>query len=594
MKAEVSLARVRGLAEECRSKGSRQSAVFFADKACTLSHTDSGDLFNLCRALRENGEQMRAIHILRGGLVTHSSKDGAWRYVDASRLLIGRCLADLDLWEECLEEIGDGESADAAAVYDDFEFTGHSFGGPGPVSGTSLRSLSCLNLLRGRAHAALQNVSRATHFYVAALKADPTCVEAFSLLADGKLLKLEDQESLLESLKFFPEDMWLKDIYALKVCPERAVADSGKRNSDTDYSVFDVSTRSGTWQDLSGNSELLCLKARGYEQAGSHASALSITTHLLDKDPYDLSPAETHIASLVALGRQNELFLSAHRLIEAHPTKAIAWYAVGCYYLVTGQSDRARVYFSRATHQQDGYACPAAWLAFGHSFAVQDESDQAMAAYRTASRMFPGYFLPQLCMGMEYARTNNLSLSHQYFMYAEAMSPSNPLVHNEAGALHFRNGNYAKAFKYFEIALTLFEGNVLVQSQMPELRDSSGTRPSRGSSDASTTWRRRRRVEAGMSVGYETVLVNLAHCYRKLGSFAEAAACFEDALYVNAECASTHSALGFTWHCMGDVHSAIQCYHRALGIRADDNFTNEMLSRALKDCARLPFDVAPT
>ena len=555
--------------EECRSKGSRKSAVFFADKACTLSNNEEVDLFSLCRVLHENGEHMRAIHILRGGMVSASTIKDSWRHWDASRLLIGRCLADLDLWEECLEELGDGDLEDTS-VYNEFDDADHG----AEVSYSS--SLSSLGLLRGRAHAALQNVSRATRCYVASLKADPTCVEAFSALVDGKLLTLEEQVSLLASLEFLPEDSWLKDLYELRVAPEQAVAE---RSAQQETPTTDFETKftprgghAGARRDLSGNRDFLCVKARGYEQAGSHASALSITTHLLDRDPYDLAPAETHIASLVALGRQNELFLSAHRLIEAHPEKAIAWYAVGCYYLVAGQSDRARVYFSRATHQHDGHECAAAWLAFGHSFAVQDESDQAMAAYRTASRMFPGYFLPQLCMGMEYARTNNLSLARQYFTYAENMSPSNPVVQNEAGTLQFRNGNYAQALGHFQRALSLYEGQ---EATLPFRKGGRGPAA----------------VEGGMAAGYETALVNLAHCHRKLGRYAEAAAYLEEALGVNAACASTHSALAFTQHCLGDIHHAIEGYHRALGLRADDSFAAEMLGRALRDCARLSFAV---
>jgi hypothetical protein len=39
----------------------------------------------------------------------------------------------------------------------------------------------------------------------------------------------------------------------------------------------------------------------------------------------------------------------------------------------------------------------------------------SMAAYRTATRLFPGCHLPVLCIGMEYQRTNNLSLAEQFF-----------------------------------------------------------------------------------------------------------------------------------------------------------------------------------
>ena len=62
------------------------------------------------------------------------------------------------------------------------------------------------------------------------------------------------------------------------------------------------------------------------------------------------------------------------RLVEEYPSRMIAWFAVGCYYLCTAQYDSARTYLGKAT-QMDATFAPA-WLVFAHAFALQDESDQ--------------------------------------------------------------------------------------------------------------------------------------------------------------------------------------------------------------------------
>ena len=69
------------------------------------------------------------------------------------------------------------------------------------------------------------------------------------------------------------------------------------------------------------------------------------------------------------------------RLAEEYPDRAIAWFAVGCYYLCAGQFESARRFFGKATALDASFA--PAWLGFGHAFAAQDESDQARspAAY---------------------------------------------------------------------------------------------------------------------------------------------------------------------------------------------------------------------
>lgn len=63
------------------------------------------------------------------------------------------------------------------------------------------------------------------------------------------------------------------------------------------------------------------------------------------------------------------------RLAEEYPDRAIAWFAVGCYYLCAGQYESARRFFGKATALDASFA--PAWLGFGHAFAAQDESDQA-------------------------------------------------------------------------------------------------------------------------------------------------------------------------------------------------------------------------
>lgn len=61
-----------------------------------------------------------------------------------------------------------------------------------------------------------------------------------------------------------------------------------------------------------------------------------------------------------------------------------------------------------------------------------------MSAYRTASRLFPASHLPLLYMGMEYLRTNNLSLAYHFLLAAKDLCCTDPLLHNELGVVLFR------------------------------------------------------------------------------------------------------------------------------------------------------------
>lgn len=65
----------------------------------------------------------------------------------------------------------------------------------------------------------------------------------------------------------------------------------------------------------------------------------------MEADPYHLRCLPTHIALLVELGKKNDLFVTAHRLVDNYPELPLTWFAVGCYYLLTKQHDHARRHF---------------------------------------------------------------------------------------------------------------------------------------------------------------------------------------------------------------------------------------------------------
>ena len=161
-----------------------------------------------------------------------------------------------------------------------------------------------------------------------------------------------------------------------------------------------------------------------------------------------------------------------------YPTKASAWYTVGCYYLSLQKFEAAQRYFqyvqsllgdieayvvngrhvfySKATSLEPSFA--PAWIAFGNSFAAQDESDQAMSSYRTASSLFPGSHLPTLYIGMEFLRTNNLAQAQEFIRQAGVLCPSDPLVYNELGSVYYKQKEYSKAIEMFTKALQLCKG----------------------------------------------------------------------------------------------------------------------------------------
>ena len=49
----------------------------------------------------------------------------------------------------------------------------------------------------------------------------------------------------------------------------------------------------------------------------------------------------------------SDLFYLAHKLVHMFPKDPIAWYAVGCYYLLLGKNNAARRYLRLVTLQEN-------------------------------------------------------------------------------------------------------------------------------------------------------------------------------------------------------------------------------------------------
>lgn len=307
---------------------------------------------------------------------------------------------------------------------------------------------------------------------------------------------------------------------------------------------------------LGGNLDVLACRAELMFHRGDYEGAYGLTRPVLlgGRDPYALQLLPVFLAAATQLastggagsGPRTDLYLLGHRLTEEHPDMALAWHAVGCYYLAARHPEAARRHFAKATQLQRGFA--PAWLAYGHAFAAQDERDQAMSAYRTAARLFPGLHTPHLGLGAEYCAMANLPLAERALLTAYDTCPDDPAVCHELGVLMYKCGTLAAAVMWFDKALHLLPGG----------------RP---------------------TLHWEPTLVALGHCLRKLQRYQSAAECYQAALALSPANSGTLSALGYTAQLAGDPRAALGHYHAALALRPDDPFTVDMLRLALEEFA---------
>ena len=305
--------------------------------------------------------------------------------------------------------------------------------------------LSSLHLIRGRIFEAMDDRPRAAEAFEAALKADVFCWEAWEALVGHSMLTAQEERDLMKSLPFQSEaelGQLAAFLYSagLRGQPGREAGDC---------------LPSTQLDRLRENADVRVGEAERLYYSCEYQAAVELSTEILRTDPTHPACLPVHIALLVELDRATELFRLAHQLVDLYPEWAVAWYAVGSYYYLTGRQDPARRFLSKAT-QLDRMFGPA-WLTYGHSFAVENEHDQATQAYFKGCQLMPGCHLPPLYVGLEYSLTNNQVLAQKFFSQALQIAPNDPFVLHELGVAEYQAGNYERAERLLSDALLRVE-----------------------------------------------------------------------------------------------------------------------------------------
>eukprot|EP00118_Oscarella_pearsei_P021356 m.239199 g.239199 ORF g.239199 m.239199 type:complete len:565 (+) comp40176_c1_seq40:85-1779(+) len=515
----MQLSRVRQLVADSLERDLFENAVFWADKAISLSNGAAQDIYSRAHALFLSGDYRRAAYCLQSrGLV---------EAFPSCRYLVAKCHAECKEWQLVVDTLDVPEKTIIGSSRE-------MDGGESPCLGSSDNILSAICLLRGKACQAVENRAYAAENFKQALRHDVFCYEAFSRLVSYNLLTVEDLKKLVTSLPMKEQ------------CSDEEEADAltflymSQINEFLSPESFEVP--SGLEKSL----DVTVLEAQRHYFAWDPQSALAMTEKVLVADPYHPLCLLIHIGCLVTLEKSNDLFLLAHKLVEDLPEKALSWYAVGSYYLITGKRSLARQYFSKATgiDSQLGLF----WLAFGHSFSVEGEHDQAIATYQTAIKHMPGCHLPLLFIGQEYIKLDT-TVAEQFLKRALSLSTNDPDVFHELGVLHYQAGRFDEAQKYLMMAVEKVEKNT---------------------------------PEKIIANHWESLFNNCGHCHRKLEMYEEALFYHGQALKLVPGSPDTFTALGYVYSLMGQHGRAAEEYQKALVKRKKDTFATEMLEKAFE------------
>ncbi|CAC9512340.1 putative CDC16 [Leishmania infantum JPCM5] len=363
--------------------------------------------------------------------------------------------------------------------------------------------------------------AKAVRFYRMALEADPFCGEAFSALTERHLLDRWEMLKLIDSL-CIPAEV---EVYRSTL----------KARIGSDYLTPGISGVPRTLVLLAG--------AKKEYESNNLRQALSLTTEILEVEPYHRQTLCLHLCILVDSKATPLLFEKAHFLSKNKCYTELAVYAIGCFYYSLSNYERAGRYFSRASELDCYFA--EAWIAYGHCYAKLEEGEQALNVYRRAMNFFPGLNACCTYVGMQYSRVNQRSVARCFFEESLRKNSMDPLVLNELGVLALAEDNPKQALELFQRAY----------DSLPNREN-----PSEHS---------------------DCILFNLATMYRKLRRYEAAIDYYNQYVRSRPNASHGHCALGFTYHLSGNIKAAISCYHTAESIKPD-SFCRDLLRRALE------------
>ena len=403
-------------------------------------------------------------------------------------------------------------------------------------------------VLRAAAHEGLGDMPSAIECYKQALLLDVFCEEALEKLSKCHSLSFKEERSLLSSMPFKKqctseeEEEVLRSLYQCKLAHTRSA-----------ICKVDVQLPH-CLKPLENNIDVLCDVANFYLDTMDIDSCYSRTSHILDIDPYHQNALLLHIVCCVCLSKVEELFSLGHKLVLSCPDNALAWYAVGCYYISIHKHQVARRYLNKSISLDNSFA--PSHLAFGISLALEGERDQARAAFAAAARVMRGSHLPLMLLGREYYLTGAVSTSTKFIKSAFMVSPHNPTLIHEVGVMLFNNGEYSKAGSYFNLCIAALRST-----------DPHATLPE-----------------------WEPVYNNFGHVMRKQGKFEEAIRLHEIALQLNPSLPTTLTSIAFTYFLMGQSDKAVEFANQSLRLKRDDQFTLELLHMAIEEITDSPTD----
>lgn len=222
--------------------------------------------------------------------------------------------------------------------------------------------------------------------------------------------------------------------------------------------------------------------------------------------------------------------------------------ACGVYQYLVGRNEYGEQLMTKATINEPDLEI--AWLSLLYFYIEIEEWDKGFSILKKASRRFPdsesiclfGISLNLKCDSVQNAR--------QWIHKIRKNSITNPFLLHEIGVAFLKEGNIHESEIYFR---KIIDNKAIKDNDI-------------------------------LSAAY----INYGHCLRKRNEFKKAITSYQNSLSYDYKTAEALASIGFTYHLMGDIDTAILYYNNCLSVDFAHPFATRMLDIALRTSSNPP------
>jgi tetratricopeptide (TPR) repeat protein len=405
---------------------------------------------------------------------------------------------------------------------------------------------------------------------------DPTNYEAFSSLYDSFSESKSKLYTLVDSLNYPPELLFLKNYYKSFVSDEIHLTEHGQfidietkviLSNDNDKDNLPTNNNNLTEE----NSFYLNQNAKEpkYQYIRTPKNVIEVLfenkfeplTILEAFKYYDISKdyitARNKLEEIMKTNSINSNLIillcncyynlnsvtKIWKLAESVNTSSLSWvknYCYGCYYLLKENPHKAKEYLVESANIKE------VWIHLAKiELIFNDNSDKSASLYSTAIKRFPAFYDLYLNYVKVLILQGELKQAHSTLQTAYSLCQSDPELYDELGMIHFKTNHLEQALNTFN------KGIELVKDIYTEV--------------------------------YFNLITNKGHALRKLGKLKEALDCYHNAMQLNDKDSNIACSIAFVYYSLGKLDLALDYYHKANYLNPENYMIKEMLKKCLEE-----------